>query len=131
MKKTFGAAAMLLACLLSGPPAVQAQTAPPAPPQIQRYFVFFKDKAGTPYTVGQPQAFCRRGRWPGARAKNIVVRARDLPVSPAYLAQVRAVSGSPRLIFPSRWLNGAVLACDSLTLTQVHGSCPPWPAPSC
>ena len=107
------AAALLL--LLGLAPAARAQADP-----VRRYFVFFKDKAGTPYAVGQPQAFlsaralARRGR------QGIVVRPRDLPVSPAYLAQVRAVSGGPQVIFTSRWLNGAVLACDSATLVRVQ-----------
>ena len=114
MKTTFVLAAVLLACLLSGSPAAQAQAAPP----VQRYFVFFKDKAGTPYTVGQPQAFLSARALARRTRQGIAVRARDLPVSPAYLTQVQAVSGT-QLIFTSRWLNGAVLACDSLTLARV------------
>ena len=120
MKKTFVLVAALFVCLLSGPPAALAQTAPPVPPQLQRYFVFFKDKADTPYTTGQPEAFLSARALARRARQGIAVRARDLPVSPAYLAQVRAVSGSPQLILTSRWLNGAVLACDSLTLTRVR-----------
>ncbi|RZK52642.1 MAG: hypothetical protein EOO59_13430, partial [Hymenobacter sp.] len=52
MKNIFWPAAALLALLLGTAPAAQAQTG-----AVRRYFVYFKDKAGTPYTVGQPQAF--------------------------------------------------------------------------
>jgi len=115
MKKLFGPAALLLATLLGAAPASQAQTG-----SVRRYFVYFKDKAGTPYSVGQPQQFLS-ARALGRRSRQgIAVRPRDLPVSPAYLTQVRAVSGQPQVVFTSRWLNGAVLACDSATLARVQ-----------
>jgi len=116
MRKTFGPAAALLALLLGTGPAAQAQSAPAA----RRYFVYFKDKAGTPYSVSQPQAFLSARALARRSRQGIAVRARDLPVSPAYLAQVRAVSGSPQVLYTSRWLNGAVLACDSVTLGRVQ-----------
>lgn len=115
MKLLFWPAAALLALLLGAAPKAQAQTA-----AGRRYFVFFKDKAGTPYTVGQPQQFLSARALARRARQGIAVRARDLPVSPVYLAQVRAVSGSPQVLQTSRWLNGAVLACDSLTLARVQ-----------
>ncbi|MDJ0365873.1 S8 family serine peptidase [Hymenobacter sp. H14-R3] len=115
MKNVFWSAAALLACVLGLAPAAQAQTG-----AVRRYFVTFRDKAGTPYTVEQPQAFLSARAVARRTRQGIAVRPRDLPVSPAYLAQVRAVSGSPQVVFTSRWLNGAVLACDSATLVQVQ-----------
>ncbi len=115
MKNVFWSAAALLALLLGAAPAAPAQTA-----AVRRYFVYFKDKAGTPYTVGQPQAFLSARALARRTRQGIAVRARDLPVSPTYLTQVRAVSGSPQVVFTSRWLNGAVLACDSATLVRVQ-----------
>ncbi len=103
----------LLLSLLASP--VQAQGSD----SERRYFVFFKDKAGTPYSVSQPEAFLSARALARRTRQGIAVRTRDLPVSPAYLAQVRAVSGAPRVLFTSRWLNGAVLVCDSLTLDAV------------
>ena len=116
MKNVFGSVALLLTTLLGAAPASQAQTAAP----VRRYFVYFKDKAGTPYTVEQPQSFLSARALARRSRQGIAVRPRDLPVSPAYLAQVRAVSGHPQVVFTSRWLNGAVLACDSVTLAQVQ-----------
>ena len=115
MKKLVGSAALLLAALLGAAPASQAQTGP-----VRRYFVYFKDKAGTPYTVGQPQQFLSARALARRRRQGLAVRPRDLPVSPTYLSQVRAVSGSPQVVFTSRWLNAAVLACDSATLARVQ-----------
>ncbi|MGI4739691.1 MAG: S8 family serine peptidase [Janthinobacterium lividum] len=116
MKLLFWPAAALLALRLGAAPVAQAQPTP----AVHRYFVFFQDKAGTPYTVSQPQAFLSARALARRSRQGIAVRTRDLPVSPTYLTQVRAVSGSPRVLFTSRWLNGAVLACDSLTLAQVQ-----------
>jgi len=113
MKLLFWPAALLA---LGAAPVAQAQPTP----AVHRYFVFFQDKAGTPYTVSQPQAFLSARALARRSRQGIAVRARDLPVSATYLAQVRAVSGSPQVLFTSRWLNGAVLACDSLTLAQVQ-----------
>ncbi len=115
MKLLFWPAAALLALLLGAAPTAQAQTA-----AVHRYFIFFKDKAGTPYTVAQPQQFLSARALARRTRQGIAVRPRDLPVSPTYLAQVRAVSGSPQVLQTSRWLNGAVLACDSLTLARVQ-----------
>jgi serine protease AprX len=115
MKNIFWPVAALLTCLLGMAPAAHAQTG-----AMRRYFVYFKDKAGTPYTVGQPQAFLSARAVARRTRQGIVVRPRDLPVSPTYLAQVRAVSGSPQVVFTSRWLNGAVLTCDSATLRRVQ-----------
>lgn len=117
MKKLLWPALALLGLALSPTPAARAQTTPAA---TRRYFVYFKDKTGTPYTVGQPQAFLSARALARRSRQGIAVRARDLPVNPAYLTQVRAVSGRPQVVYASRWLNGAVLACDSATLVQVQ-----------
>jgi serine protease AprX len=113
------AAAALLALVLGAAPAALAQTTTTNATAPRRYFVYFKDKAGTPYSVSQPQAFLSARALARRSRQGIAVRARDLPVSPTYLTQVRAVSGGPRVLYTSRWLNGAVLACDSATLVRV------------
>ncbi|MDB5270043.1 MAG: hypothetical protein JWP58_3083 [Hymenobacter sp.] len=105
--------------LLAG--ALNALAAAPASAQgtVRRHLVYFRDKAGTPFSVAQPQAFlsaralARRGR------QGIAVLPRDLPVNPAYVAQVRAVSGGPQVLYTSRWFNAAVVSCDSLTLGRI------------
>ncbi|UOQ77233.1 hypothetical protein MUN84_00360 [Hymenobacter sp. 5516J-16] len=42
-----------------------------------------------------------------------------MPVSPAYVQQVKAVSGA-QVWYTSRWFNAAVVACDSATLQQLQ-----------
>jgi subtilisin family serine protease len=106
----------LLTALLWGwlSPAARAQGT------VRRHLIYFQDKAGTPYSVSQPQAFLSARALARRSRQGIAVRARDLPVSPAYVAQVRAVSGSPQVRYTSRWLNAAVVACDSATLGRIY-----------
>jgi len=104
----------LLLCLLAHPAQAQAPS-----DSARRYFVFFRDKASTPFRVSQPEEFLSARALARRARQGIAVRARDLPVSPAYLSQVRAVSGGPRVLFTSRWLNGAVVVGDSVTLDRV------------
>jgi serine protease AprX len=112
IKHTFWLAAVLLSLL--GPAAARAQGT------VRRHLIYFQDKAGTPYSVSQPQAFLSARALARRSRQGIAVRARDLPVNPAYVAQVRAVSGSPQVRYTSRWLNAAVVACDSPTLARIY-----------
>ena len=113
MKVLFRLSLPLLALLLGSSSAAQAQ-------QARRYFVYFKDKAGTPYQVSQPQAFLSARAIARRSRQGIAVRARDLPVSATYVTQLKAVSGVEQVLYTSRWLNGAVVVGDSLTMTRVQ-----------
>ena len=106
--------------LLAG--AITALAGPPAAAQgpVRRSMVYFRDKAGTPYSVTQPQAFLSARALARRSRQGIAVLPRDLPVSPVYVAQLRAVSGSPQVRYTSRWFNAAVVSCDSVTLTRIQ-----------
>ena len=97
---------------LAAAPVAHAQNTP------RRYFVYFKDKQGTSYSVAQPQAFLSARALARRSRQHIAVQARDLPVSATYLAQVAGVAGV-RVLYTSRWLNGAVVAADSATAASV------------
>ncbi|MGY3087192.1 serine protease AprX [Hymenobacter sp. UYAg731] len=86
---------------------------------VRRHLVYFRDKAGTPFSVAQPQAFLSARALARRTRQGIAVLPRDLPVSPAYVAQIRAVSGGPQVLYTSRWFNAAVVSCDSLTLGRI------------
>ncbi|GAB3583966.1 S8 family serine peptidase [Hymenobacter daeguensis] len=101
--------------------ALTALAAAPAAAQgtVRRHLVYFRDKVGTPYSVAQPQAFLSARAVARRTRQGIAVLPRDLPVTPAYVAQVRAVSGGPQVLYTSRWFNAAVVSCDSLTLIRI------------
>ena len=100
-----------------------AATAAPAAAQgtVRRHLVYFRDKAGTPFSVAHPQAFLSARAIARRTRQGIAVLPRDLPVSPAYVAQIRAVAGGPKVVYTSRWFNAALVSCDSATLARIAG----------
>ena len=107
--------------LLLGVGVFNGLAAVPAAAQgtVRRHLVYFRDKAGTPFSVAQPQAFLSARAVARRTRQGIAVLPRDLPVTPAYVAQVRAVSGGPQVLYTSRWFNAAVVSCDSVTLARI------------
>ena len=107
--------------LVLGAGALNALAVAPASAQgtVRRHLVYFRDKTGTPFSVAQPQAFLSARAVARRTRQGIAVLPRDLPVNPAYVAQVRAVSGGPQVLYTSRWFNAAVVSCDSLTLGRI------------
>ncbi|GAB2941593.1 S8 family serine peptidase [Hymenobacter coalescens] len=86
---------------------------------VRRHLVYFNDKAGTPFSVSQPQAFLSARAVQRRQRQGIAVLPRDLPVTPAYTAQVRNTAGV-RLVYTSRWFNAAVVECDSAALGRLQ-----------
>ena len=86
---------------------------------VRRHLVYFRDKAGTPFSVAQPQAFLSARSLARRSRQGITVQPRDLPVSPTYVAQLRGVAGKVTVHYTSRWFNAAVVSCDSVTLTRI------------
>lgn len=115
---------LLAALLLMGGVGLVAPV--PAPAQVpatgtvRRHLIYFRDKAGSPFSVAQPEAFLSARSLARRARQGLAVRARDLPVNPVYVARVRAVAGAPQVAYPSRWLNAVVVACDSATLGRVR-----------
>ncbi|MFD2717741.1 S8 family serine peptidase [Hymenobacter monticola] len=105
----------MLAAGLTGlaAPAAQAQGG------VRRHLVYLRDKTGTPFSVAQPQAFLSARAVARRTRQGIAVLPRDLPVNPAYVAQIRSVSGSPQVVYTSRWFNAVLVSCDSATLGRI------------
>ncbi|RYY15325.1 MAG: hypothetical protein EOO36_12895, partial [Cytophagaceae bacterium] len=130
-------ATFLLACGLSlglGAPVANAVAAPagwpqPAPLAVHKYLIYFRDKTASPYTITQPQQFLSARSIQRRTKQGIAIKPRDLPVNPAYVAQLRAVAGV-QVWYTSRWLNAAVVVCDEsllptlLALPSVRTSAP-------
>lgn len=108
--------ALLLTGLAGAAPTTEARAQSGT---VRRHLVYFRDKAGTPYTTAQPQAFLSARAVQRRTRQGIAVLPRDLPVSPTYAAQVRATSGV-RLVYTSRWFNAAVVECDSAALGRLR-----------
>lgn len=79
--------------------------------QANRYMVFFKDKAGTPYSIDQPSLFLSDAALTRRDREGVAVSESDLPVNPTYTAGLEA-SGAD-VFFSTRWLNGVLVQCET------------------
>lgn len=87
--------------------------------QQNRYMVFFSDKEGTPYTLSDPAAFLSDRAIERRERQLIQPDTYDLPVNPAYLEQVRALSG--KVYYPSKWLNATLVQCTEAIADEIRG----------
>lgn len=74
--------------------------------EYAKYWVHFKDKAGTPYSVHAPEAFLSERAIKLRQKHHIPIDEKDLPVNPAYIQQVLALDSNMRLCTKSKWNNG-------------------------
>ncbi|HET9487168.1 MAG TPA: peptidase S8, partial [Chryseosolibacter sp.] len=86
--------------------------------QENRYMVFFRDKAGTPYTTSKPIEFLSDKAIDRRLKQGIDIVERDLPVQPAYVDGVR--NAGANTFFVTRWLNGVLIQCDPAVLPAVE-----------
>ncbi len=72
------------------------------------YWVKFKDKTGTPYTISNPSAFLSQRAIDRRNKAGISIDQTDLPVNPAYVQAVKGVGVTVRS--KSKWLNGITVS---------------------
>ena len=86
----------------------------------QKYWILFKNKTGTPYSVSTPSAFLSPRSIARRTAQGIAINASDLPVTPSYVAQIAAVP-SVTVLYRSKWLNGVVInVTNTVALTTIN-----------
>lgn len=86
--------------------------------QVNRYFVFFKDKQNTPYAIERPAEFLSARSLQRRARNNVSVTEEDLPVNPAYVAQVQTAGVS--VFFTSKWWNGVLIECEAAQVAAVQ-----------
>jgi len=106
--------ALAPAAVLAAPPTVRVE-----PTAVRKYLIYFKDKANSPYSTSQPQAYLSARAIQRRTKQGIAVLPRDLPVNPSYVTQLKAVPGV-QLWYTSRWFNAAVVACDESVLPTLN-----------
>lgn len=87
--------------------------------QVNRYMVFFKDKAGTPYSVSSPQSFLSNRAIQRRNNQSIVVSEQDLPVNPAYVTAIRNTGANA--LYKTKWMNGVLVECDASLIPSLQG----------
>jgi serine protease AprX len=85
--------------------------------QVNRYFVFFKDKANTPYSISSPSTFLTQKSILRRQKQDVLITDEDLPVNPLYVQQVKATGAAT--FFTSKWWNGVLVQTDNATLTTI------------
>jgi serine protease AprX len=82
-----------------------------------RYLLMFKDKQNTGFSMSQPEAYLSP-RSIARRAKmNIKITDQDLPVSPAYLQQLK--NQGIQILYPLKWVNGVVIKTTASKLNAI------------
>lgn len=85
-----------------------------------KYWVKFKNKTGTPYSVSTPTAYLSQKSIARRTMYGIAVDETDLPVTPSYVTQVENVSGVT-VLHISKWINGAVISTtNAAALTTIN-----------
>jgi hypothetical protein len=82
-----------------------------------QYFVLFKDKANSPYSISRPKEFLSDRSIKRRTNQKIAITERDLPPNPNYLSEI-ATTGA-KILYKSRWINGALIQTDEATLKKI------------
>src|SRR5438046_2168082 len=82
-----------------------------------RYFVSFKDKANTPYSVSNPLQFLSQKSIDRRARENFPLIEEDFPVDTAYVHKVKKTGAS--VFFTSRWFNGVLIQTDAAIASTV------------
>lgn len=78
--------------------------------QVNRYVVYFQNKAGSPYSISNPSDFLSQRAIQRRNKNQVPVTAEDLPVTPAYVDNLRNAGAT--VLYTSRWFNAAAVQCQ-------------------
>lgn len=96
---------LAIACLLFAfTNSAKAQT-------YTKYWVKFKDKNGSPYTIGNPSAYLSARSIARRTAQGVSVDITDIPVNQTYINQVNATGA--QVFQSSKWMNAAIVIVSS------------------
>jgi serine protease AprX len=85
--------------------------------QPNRYMVFFKDKAGTPYTASQPLQFLSQKAIDRRIKQSIEITPQDFPVNANYIQGVKNTGAN--VFFQSRWFNAVLVQCQESLMQSI------------
>jgi serine protease AprX len=89
-----------------------AQVAP------SKYFIEFKDKNGTPYTISHPEQFLSARSMDRRTRLSVATTEQDLPVTPTYVSTIAGMGVT--VLNRSKWLNGiTIYTTDSLIVEEI------------
>jgi len=80
----------------------------------EKFWISFKDKAGSSYSLDHPEAFLSSRSLQRRARQNIDPDESDLPVSSVYTDSLKKLG--IQILYTSKWLNGAVIKSNDQTL---------------
>ncbi len=83
-----------------------------------KYWIEFKDKKGTPYSIDKPWEFLSQRAIELRKSHNIAIDERDLPVNPDYVNRVLALDSTARCFTKSKWMNGITVYAEREDMKQ-------------
>lgn len=86
--------------------------------QDNRYIVYFKDKAGTPYEISNPIQFLSQRAIDRRQRQSIPITEEDIPVNTSYIGEVQAAGARP--FFSSRWMNCLLVESSAAAMAVVQ-----------
>ena len=86
--------------------------------QENRYMVFFKDKALSPYSISQPLDFLSQRAVDRRISQGIAITEHDIPVNENYISGVRDAGAN--VFFSTRWMNGVLVQCDASLISSLE-----------
>ena len=98
-------------CLLLFVASIQAQTP-------TKYWVQFKDKQGSTYSIDRPQEFLSPRAVENRKTFKIPITETDLPVCEHYIQTVMALDSNMLLFTQSKWLNGITVYSEKDSIQQ-------------
>ncbi len=91
--------------------------------QVTRYIVKFKNKEGGPYTFSAPLVYLSQRAIDRRTKYGIAIDSTDLPVTPAYITQIRNVANVTVLNI-SKWMNAVTIQTSSAAALSTINALP-------
>lgn len=83
-----------------------------------KYWVQFKDKADSPYSIERPEEFLSPRAIEKRHRFNIEITEQDLPVNERYIKELLSIDTSMVLLTKSKWLNGVTVYSTEKDIAQ-------------
>ena len=87
-----------------------------------KYWIKFKDKASSPYSISTPTAYLSAKSIARRAAQSIAIDMTDIPVNQTYVAAVNATGAT--VLHTSKWINAAIVNITSPTQLTIINSLP-------
>lgn len=86
--------------------------------QVNRYFVYFKHKGPSEYSLNSPSEYLTRRAIERRETQSIVIDSTDLPVNREYIYRLKEADID--VFFSSRWMNGVLIQTSPTKISMIN-----------